>query len=134
MRRAITLRTTSLGVVSWLIPFFASVPFFDRTGQLLVSQPLFKSVMVVVGGLAGVVLLAVAFRRIVATPVNGLLLGLYWLAINLLLDLAVLVVLFKMPLLLYFYDIGLRYLLLPIIACGMGIVAKGPSAGFLDRI
>ncbi len=27
----------------------SSFPFFDRTGQLLISQPLFKSIMVVVG-------------------------------------------------------------------------------------
>jgi hypothetical protein len=129
-----TLRTTLLGFMTWLVPFLASVPFFDRAGQLLISQPLFKSIMVVVGGLVGVALLAVAFRRIAASPASGLALGLYWLAINLVLDLIVLVALLKMPLVLYLYDIGLRYLLIPIIAVGMGAVAKGTPAGSPERV
>jgi hypothetical protein len=124
MRSAITLRTTLLGFLSWLLPFLASVPFFDAGGHLQISQPLFKSIMVLVGGSVGVVLLVLAFRRIVATQASALLLGLYWLAINVVLDLIVLVGLFKMPLELYAYDIGLRYLLIPIIAVGMGGVAR----------
>ena len=87
--------------------------------------------MVVVGGLVGVVLLVAAFRRIVASPASGLALGLYWLAISLLLDLVVLVVFFKMPLVLYLHDIGLRYLLIPIIAWGMGAV--GQKAPWIAR-
>lgn len=133
MHDAITLRTTLLGIASWLIPFFASFPFFDRTGQLLVSQPLFKSIMVVVGGLVGVVLLVVAFRRVIASSASGFILGFYWLAINLLLDLVVLVALFKMPLLLYLDDIGLRYLLIPIIAAGMGAAVRDAHCGSPDR-
>jgi hypothetical protein len=50
-------------------------------------------------------------------------LGCYWLTINVLLDLVVLVLLMKMPLVLYLYDISLRYLLIPIISLSMGIVA-----------
>ena len=133
MHGAITVRTTLLGVVSWLIPFLASLLFFDRTGQLLISQPLFKSIMVVVGGLVAVGLLVVAFRRNLASPASGLILGLYWLAINVLLDLVVLVAFFKMSFLLYLYDIGLRYLLIPIIALGMGAVGQGAHGGSLDR-
>lgn len=124
MHGAITLRTTLLGVASWLIPLLVSFLFFDRTGQLLVSQPLFKSIMVVVGGLVGVALLVVAFRRVIASSASALILGLYWLAMNLLLDLVVLVALFKTPLLFYLCDVGLRYLLIPIIAVGMGAAIR----------
>lgn len=49
--------------------------------------------------------------------------------VRLVLDLIMLVALFKMPLMLYFYDIGLRYLLLPIISVGMGAVAKVAHVG-----
>lgn len=123
MRSAFTFRTSLLGLASWVIPFAISVFFFDRTGQLLVAQPLFKSIMVIVGGASGVALLVAAFRQVDVSPASSLALGCYWLVINLLLDLAVLVALMKMPLALYLYDIGLRYLLIPIISAGMGIVA-----------
>lgn len=129
MHTALTLRTTLLGLASWLIPFALSFFFFDRTGQLLIPQPLFKSIMVVAGGISGVALLAAAFRRTEVTPAAGFALGCYWLAINLALDLAVLVALMKMPPTHYLYDIGLRYLLIPIIATGMGIVAARAAAG-----
>ena len=123
MRTVITFRTTWLGFLSWLVPFVVSFLFFDRTGQLLIDRPLFKSIMVVVGGGIGTWLLAVAFRRMTPSWRTGLTLGGFWLAINLALDLAVLVPFTKMPLALYFTDIGLRYLLIPIIATAMGIVA-----------
>lgn len=127
MSTAFMLRTTLLGLASWFIPFAISVPFFDQTGQLLVPQPLFKSIMVVIGGASGCWLLIVAFRRLAITPASALALGCYWLAINLLLDLIVLVLLMKMPAAHYLMDIGLRYLLIPIIAMSMGIVAARAS-------
>jgi len=65
-----------------------------------------------------------ACRRIPPTQRSGLALGCYWLAINLLLDLTVLVPLAKMSIVLYLYDIGLRYLLIPIISTAMGIVGS----------
>jgi hypothetical protein len=114
---------TLLGLASWLIPFLVSSLFFDRTGQLLIEQPLFKSIMVVVGGGSGVVLLAVAFKRLIPSAASGLALGSYWLPINLLLDVLVLVLVMKMPIMLYVTDIGVRYLLMPIISTGMGAVA-----------
>jgi hypothetical protein len=131
---AFTLRSTLLGLGSWLIPFLVSIPFFDRTGQLLISQPLFKSIMVVVGGASGAALLVLAFRRIAASPASGFALGCYWLAINVLLDLVALVLLMKMPLALYLYDIGLRYLLIPIISTSMGIVAARTAASAKGKL
>jgi hypothetical protein len=117
-------RVALFGVFSWLIPFLASFPFFDQTGQLLVPQPLFKSLMVVVGSGVGVVLLAWAFRWVRPNLTSGLLLGVYWLVINLVLDVAVLVPMSGMEIGFYFYDIGLRYLVLPIVAAAMGAVAE----------
>jgi hypothetical protein len=122
MRAAFTLRTTLLGLASWAIPFALSFLFFDRSGQLMVAQPLFKSVMVVVGGATGAALLVWAFRRTRPSIASGAVLGLYWLAINIVLDLATLVAAMGMPVGLYFNDIGLRYLLLPIMASALGAV------------
>jgi uncharacterized membrane protein YpjA len=117
-------RTTVLGLVSWLVPFCFSFLFVNRSGQFLIPQPLFKSLMVVVFGTLGVALLAVAFRRVAQTAACGLALGSYWLLINLVLDLAILVPLTRMSVAGYFFDIGLRYLLIPAIATGMGAVAE----------
>lgn len=129
MLRIITIRTSVLGLVTWAVPFVVSFLFFDRTGQLLVPQPLFKSAMVVAFGGVGVVLLVVAFRNVRPTPQSGLLLGCYWLAINLALDFLVLVPFTKMAPVDYLFDIGLRYLLMPIVATAMGFVGAQSATG-----
>jgi hypothetical protein len=120
----VSWRTTLLGFLSWLVPFAASFLFVDSSGRWLIPQRLFKSIMVVVFGGLGTALLVAAFRRVTPTLRSGLALGCYWLAINLILDLVVLAPLAGMSARDYFYDIGLRYLLIPIIAGAIGVVAE----------
>lgn len=122
--RAINLRTTLLGLVSWLVPFVVAFFFVDRTGQFLIPQPLFKSIMVVLSGACGIFLLMLAFRRIRPTTQSGFALGFFWLALNLGLDLAILLPLGKMTIMNYFYDIGVRYLLIPIFSTALGAMAE----------
>lgn len=119
-----TKRTVALGLASWLLPFLVSFLFIDRAGQFLIPQPLFKSLMVVVGGGVGTALLAIAFRQVTPTLRSGLALGLLWLCINLALDIVVLVPMMKVSVATYVQDVGLRYLLIPIIAAGIGLVAE----------
>lgn len=116
-------RITLFGFLSWAIPFLLAIPFFDQTGQLAVQRELFKSLMVVIGGGVGVILLVMAFQRVQPTFASGAIIGLYWLAINLILDLCILIPMSGMDTTLYFIDIGLRYLLLPIISTAIGYVA-----------
>jgi hypothetical protein len=111
------------GVLSWLIPFLAAFAFFTPAGELVIPQPLFKSLMVVVGGGIGVLLLVAAFRRIRPALSSGLAIGAYWLAINWALDLLILLPMSSMSAGEWFADIGLRYLVLPMIATGIGAVA-----------
>lgn len=117
-------RVTVFGLLSWALPFVAAFPFFDRSGQLVIPQPLFKSLMVVIGGGVGLVLLVLIFRRIRPTLASGFAIGVYWLAINWILDLLILLPMSGTGVTAYFYDIGLRYLLLPMIAVAMGLVAQ----------
>ena len=126
-----TRRTTWLGFVSWLGPFVVSFLFVDQTGQFIIPQPLFKSLMVVFFGGVGAALLVIAFRRVVPSLRSGMLLGLYWFAINIVLDLLILIPLIGMPVVTYVYDIGLRYLLIPIMSTAMAAVgsATGRQAG-----
>ena len=58
------------------------------------------------------------------SPSSGAVIRCYWLMLNLVLDLVVLVPMSGMQVTEYFFDIGIRYLLLPIIACAMGLVAS----------
>ena len=116
-------RVAFLGVLSWALPFVLSFLFFDQTGQLTISRTLFKSLMVVAGGGIGVSLLVLAFRHIEASLRIGVAIGCYWLALNLILDLLILVPMSGMGISDYFYDIGLRYFLLPMMAGAMGAVA-----------
>lgn len=112
------------GILSWLVPFLAAFAFFDPNGGLVIAQPLFKSIMVVVGGAVGCVLLVRAFRHISPTWQAGLALGLFWLALNWALDIALLLPMSGQSLPDYAADIGLRYLVLPMIATAMGAVAS----------
>lgn len=127
MLSVFTWRSTLLGLVSWAVPFIASFAFFGRDGQLMVSQPLFKSLMVVIFGGLDVWLLVAAFRRIPRSLGNGLALGVWWLAINMVLDLVVLVPATGMPAWGWFEDIGLRYLLIPAMAAALGAVGRGEA-------
>ena len=120
----ISVRNTVLGLVSWLVPSIVSFMFFDRTGQLMIAQPLFKSIMVVVGGGTGAVLLVAALKQTPPSLRTGFSLGCYWFLLNLGLDLLALVWLMKMPLGLYAIDIGLRYVLMPIMGASMGVLGS----------
>jgi hypothetical protein len=126
-RSVITIRTGLLGLASWIIPFVAAFAFFDSSGQLQIAQPLFKSLMVVIAGGAGAYLLVVAFRKLPATLMSGLGLGLFWMALNLGLDIAVLLPMSGQPISAWFQDIGLRYLLIPVMAMAIGAAADGKS-------
>ena len=115
-------RVFLFGLLSWVIPFLVAFLLYDRSGELLIPQPLFKSLMTIIGGGLGAWLLVLVFRRIRPTLVSGVSIGLIWMALNLALDLLVLVPLADMSLGGYFADIGLRYLAIPIIAAAMGVV------------
>lgn len=128
MSKIITRYTTFLGFASWLVPFIVSFLFVDRAGQFLIPRELFKSLMVVLFGGLGTALLVAAFQRIRLSIRSGAVLGSYWLAINLAMDILILVPLLKIPVSTYFFDIGLRYLLIPIIAIALGFVADAVRA------
>ncbi len=131
--RNIVTRTTALGLVSWAVPLAASFLFFGPGGELTISQPLFKSLMVVLFGGLGAALLVLAFRRIAPSLQSGLALGCYWLALNLALDLLVLVPMSGMTIGMYFYDIGLRYLLIPIMSTAMGVAVRDAASSNSPR-
>ncbi|HEY6101852.1 MAG TPA: hypothetical protein VI007_01365 [bacterium] len=109
----------ALGV--WIIPFVVAIAIFPLRAN---ERPLFESIMpiAVVGA---TVIFAIGYARSEsAFAGTGLLLGVIFLAVSVVLDL----LLFswgpmKMSLVDYLKDIGLTYLIMPIVTYGMSRVA-----------
>jgi hypothetical protein len=120
------IKITGYGIALWIIPFIASFPFVDAQGNYIIPETFFKSIMVVVGSAAGVIL-AVSYYTGVKKNFfgEGVIIGIVWLAVNLALDLAMVYGgFFKMTPAQYFTDIGLRYLSIPFYTIGMGYALK----------
>ena len=115
------LTCSLFGFLAWLIPFISSFPFYSKEG-LLIDIFLFKSIMIVVGAVSGSILLILYFKRIEsAFAVEGIIAGVIWFAVNILLDLIVLLPMSGMPAGEYFTQIGIRYLVMPAMSIAVGI-------------
>ena len=115
------LKLLLFGVLAWLIPFLAAFPFFTKDGGLAIDIFLFKSTMIVVGAIAGAFLMVKYFRTVKKDYIKeGMILGFSWFAIAILLDVLFLLPMSKMPFGTYFGQIGVRYLMLPIMSKAIG--------------
>jgi hypothetical protein len=111
------------GIVIWLIPFIASFFLYSRTGTPIVNVFLVKTMMIVLGAFAGVLLLVIYFKGIEKNYLReGIMVGFTWLIINWLLDFVILLPIAKVNMAIYFSQTGLRYLMIPIISIGMGYI------------
>ena len=125
-----SVRLLAYGGLTWLIPFFAAVPFYNPEGVLLVDVFLFKSVMIVIGGIIGAALLVLWFAGVQSGHLReGVVTGGVWLAMNWALDLLFLIPISGMDLPTYFGQIGLRYLLIPTMAIAIGYSIGRAAAG-----
>lgn len=122
------LKILVLGGLSWAVPFLVSVPLYSRGGQVVIDYNLFKSIMVVTGTLVGCILLAVYFKKQRASFGEGLRVGVIWYAVNVLLDLLILVPLSKLTVSAYFLQIGIRYLSIVIIGAFAGVIGGRKTA------
>jgi hypothetical protein len=119
------LKNLGYGFLSWLIPFLTSFLFYTREGELTIDIFLFKSIMIVVGSVTAAFLLISYFRNIGADYLKeGVILGLTWFGINILLDLLVLIPMSEMSLEEYFAQIGLRYVVIPVMCITVGAALK----------
>ncbi len=116
-----TIRNILYGFLAWLIPFVTAFFFYSKEGGLVIDIFLFKTIMIVVGAIVGAFLLVSYFKRVNANYLyEGIIVGLTWLGINILLDLLVLVPMSEMALPDYFAQIGLRYLVMPVMSIMVG--------------
>lgn len=121
MSRKIIIRNVVFGILSWLIPFVVSFLFYKPGGELMVPYATFKSTITVVGTISGCYLLEQYFKHVENDFVrNGVIVGLSWFAINLILDTAILIPMMKTTFSDYFMSIGQSYLSIPAISITMG--------------
>jgi len=115
------IRIALYGFLAWLIPFISAFFFYTREGKLNIDIFLFKTIMIIVGSITGAILLVSYFKKINANYLKeGIFVGVIWFAINILLDLLVLIPMSGMSLSDYFTQIGLRYLVMPAMSIAVG--------------
>jgi len=112
-----------LGFLTWLIPFVIAVIIFPLKNS---QRPLFESIMPNIVVLCAVFFSISYFRRLEVNWLKeGMILGGVWFIINIVLDL----ILFmqgpmKMSFSDYMKDIGLTYLIIPIVTVGFGYLLE----------
>ncbi len=116
MKKKAWIRILLFGLMTWLVPFLISFMFYKPGGELVVSLGLFKTIMILVGAATGLYLLYQIYKNGPPIPRAGVIVGAVWFGINVVLDLAVLLPLTHMSLAAYWSDIGLRYLLIPMMS------------------
>jgi Na+(H+)/acetate symporter ActP len=81
--------------------------------------------MIAISSLLATILLVQYFKKITSNYVSeGITIGLIWLAINILLDIIVLVPMAKMTFINYFSNIGLSYVMIPAMSIAVGFVSE----------
>lgn len=127
MRKALSIG--SHGVLTWLVPFLVGMFLYTPDGQPVMDLLLTKSLLLLVFAAVSAGLLVRWFRRVDSGFAReGLVVGGAWLAVNWALDLAVLVPMSGMSVTDWLGQIGLRYLLLPLMAVAMGTALDGRRA------
>lgn len=121
MTKKIIIKNILLGFFSWLIPFAISFLFYKPGGELVVPYATFKSTIMIVGVVSGCYLLFRYFKFVDSDYIrNGVIVGLSWFAINIILDALILIPIMKTSFADYFMSIGLSYISIPTISIAMG--------------
>jgi len=119
-------KTWTLGFLTWLIPFVIAIPFFGQDGELTADIFTFKATMSLVYTIVSAFLVARILQDVDSDFLQtGLLLGVIWTGLNILLDLIVLVGLFGNELSMWFWQTGIGYFNMIPLGLAMGwLLAK----------
>ena len=108
-------------VLTWLIPFIVSIPFYGKGGVPMIDIFLLKTIMIITWAGAGGFLLVKYFQTVQKNYLKeSVFLGLIWLLINWFLDFTILLPMSSMTLQEYMMQIGLRYLMIVIFSVSIG--------------
>lgn len=115
------LKNVLFGFLAWIIPFAVSFLFYTREGKLTIEIFFFKTIMIIVGSISASFLLIFYFKKIDANYFKeGIIVGILWFSMNILLDLMVLIPMSGMTIPDYFTQIGLRYLVITVMSITIG--------------
>jgi hypothetical protein len=117
------------GFLIWLVPFAVAFIIFPLRES---SRPLFESIMPVVVTTVAVALAVRYFRQVTRDYVReGVLIGVLWLAICVLIDAPLMLLGGPMQMTLgeYMGDIGLTYVIIPAITVGIGTALGSDRQG-----
>jgi hypothetical protein len=111
------------GFLIWLIPFLFSFLIFPLHEQ---DRPFFESIITVVLTSVTIYFSVQYFKKVVSIDTwgEGLVLGLLWMLISIVIDLPIFNFSpIKMAFYMYWKDIGLTYLIIPLITTGFSLIA-----------
>lgn len=126
-------RALLYGFLVWLIPFLVAFLIFPLRES---SRPLFESIMPVTLAMATAVFGVLYFKNLASNHVRnyikeGLVVGMLWWIISVLIDAPLMLLGGPMQMTLggYFADIGLTYMMMPVItvAIGASVASRSPS-------
>lgn len=113
------------GVIAWLVPFVLAFFFYSKEGELIIDIFFFKTIMIVIGAIIAAILLVFYFKKVKQDFFKeSVYIGILWFFINIVLDLLILIPMSKMMLDVYFMQIGLRYLVIPVMTMMIGAVLE----------
>ena len=115
------LKIVLFGFLAWFIPFLASLLFYTANGKLTIDAFLFQNIMFAVGSVTAGLLLIYYFKNIRTNYFKeGIVLGLSWFVINIILDFLVLIPMSGMSIADYFTRIGISYTVIPVMCITVG--------------
>ena len=119
------IKISLFGFFIWLIPFIVSFIIF---GLHKAYRPLFESIMTIIVAFVVVIFSVLIFKEIDQYYIKkGAIIGGIWILICLLIDIIIMVLmesLMQMSVGDYIMDVGLTYLIIPIITIGFGVVLE----------
>lgn len=121
------VRALILGFLLWLIPFIVSFIVYPLKSS---SPLLFESIMPVTLALVCMFFAYIYFKKVSSAYIKeGIVIGILWLAISILIDL----LMFSwgpmaMTPIAYMEDIGLTYLMYPVMTIGIGYILEKKAA------
>ncbi|MBI5679899.1 MAG: hypothetical protein HZC47_03260 [Methanobacterium sp.] len=121
------LKIVIFGFLVWLIPFLVSFVVFPLKATM---RPLFESIMPLVLTIVVVTLSYYYLKGMETSFVKeGMIIGLVWFVINIAIDLFMFMPASPMHMSFadYMMDIGLKYVMIPVITIGFGYIAQSKS-------
>lgn len=121
------LKIVVFGFLVWLVPFAVSFIIFPLKNTM---RPLFESLMPLILTIVVITLCYYYLKSINANfAKEGIIIGLAWFLINIIIDLFMFLPASPMHMTFvdYMADIGLTYVIIPVITIGMGLIANNKS-------